>query len=238
METASQISGDAPGLPLRGPAGEILRLLQRHGPLNIKQLRELLGVRSLNAVREQILSLTAEGLIQATPVRQPAGRPAYVYALSDKAQALFPKGYDVLLKLVLEELVAQEGRERLQMLLGRVSARLAEEYGGQGEGQALHQRLAVLAQAFDERGTPITIIESAEAIELHGYSCPYFNVAQENGDVCAVEQRMVEQVLGRKVKLARRMVDGHVGCRFVVDGAGQPLRAAATEGEDAASSDN
>jgi predicted ArsR family transcriptional regulator len=208
--------GETLNLPHRGPAGEILRLLQRNGPMSIKQLRDELGVRSLNAVREQLMSLTAEGLIQARPVRQGAGRPAFVYTLSAKAQQLFPKGYDVLLKLLLEELVAQEGRERVQALLAKVSARLAQQYGD-GAGQSLMERLAVLAEVSAARGTPIAIVEQGDEVLLNEYSCPYFNVAQDNQDVCAVEQRMLEQVLGRKVRLTRRMTDGHPGCQFAVE---------------------
>lgn len=223
MELPKQVTEQQPGSVLRGPAGEILRLLQRHGSMTLKQLRAALGVSSLNAVREQIVSLTAAGLIQSSSVRQGAGRPAYAYALSDKAQALFPKGYDVLLKLLLEEIVEQEGRERLHKLLNGVSTRLAATYGGQADGQDLEQRLAVLAQSFAARGTPITIVEQAEGITLYEYSCPYFNVAQETHDVCALEQGMLEQVLGRNVKLTQRMVDGHIGCRFMIDN-GDPAR--------------
>lgn len=205
-------------MPHRGPAGEILRLLQRNGPMSIKQLRDELGVRSLNAVREQLMSLTADGLIQSRTVRQRAGRPAFVYGLSPKAQELFPKGYDVLLKLLLEELVVHEGRERLDAILENVSARLAQQYGD-GEGQALEQRLAVLAQVSAARGTPIAITQQNDEVVLSEYSCPYFSVAQDNQDVCVVEQRMLEQVLGRKVRLTRRMLDGHPGCHFLVESA-------------------
>lgn len=216
METSK--GTEAPGVRYlqRGPASEILRLLQRNGPMNIKQLRAALGVSSLNAVREQLLGLTAAELVQSSVVRQGAGRPAHMYALTDKAQALFPKGYDVLLKLLLEEILVQQGRDRLQALLAGVSIRLAEQYGGQDDGQALHERLRSLAQAFDARGTPISIVERGDAVLVHEYSCPYFNVAQIDHHVCTIEQQMLERVLGRKVELTQRMVDGHIGCQFMI----------------------
>ncbi|HEX6289995.1 MAG TPA: helix-turn-helix domain-containing protein [Herpetosiphonaceae bacterium] len=218
MDTAKQTSDDSLSYLQRGPSGEILRLLQRNGPMSAKELQAALGVRSLNAVREQLNSLTAAGLIRANTVRRGAGRPAYMYALSDKAQALFPKGYDVLLKLLLEELDAQLGAERVQQILAGVSGRLAAEYGGHADGQELEQRLAALAQALDKRGTPIAIAEHEDSVVLHEYTCPYFNVAQENAEVCQIEQQMLEQVLGRKARLTKRIVDGHAGCQFVVDG--------------------
>jgi DeoR family transcriptional regulator, suf operon transcriptional repressor len=220
METGKHSEAIGAGVVLRGPASDILGLLQQNGAMSIKQLRTALGVSSLNAVREQLTTLAAAGLVEASTVRQGAGRPAHLYRLTGKAQALFPKGYDVLLRLLLEELEAQQGREQLQVILSGVSARLAEQYGGGDDGAALHQRLAVLSAAFAQRGAPITLVERDGDVLIHEYTCPYFNVAQTTGDICAVEQQMLEQVLGRKVRLTQRLVDGHIGCQFVIEGSG------------------
>jgi DeoR family suf operon transcriptional repressor len=219
-----------------GPASEILRLLQRHGPLSVKQLRAKLGVRSLNAVREQLANLTAAGLVTTTAVRHGTGRPAHMYALSHKAQALFPKGYDLLLKLLLDELFDREGSEQVQEILAGVSARLVEHYGGRAEGQGLAQRLAMLAQAYDEHSTPIAVVERDSATELYKYSCPYFEVAQENAAVCAIEQHMMEQVLGQKVHLLKRMIEGHAGCQFVIERSSMPQPGRTATVDDAAGS--
>jgi predicted ArsR family transcriptional regulator len=215
MDGATQSTIDTALHLQRSPAGEILRLLQRHGPLTIKQLQAELGVRSLNAVREQLTHLSAAGLITSTAQRQGAGRPAYVYALSERAQALFPNGYDVLLKVLLEELAAREGDERLQQILSDVGTRLADQYGGQG-GE-FEQRLQTLVQTSETRGTPIKVYHGGEVTTLHKFNCPYFDLAKTTTAVCAVEQRMIEQVLGQHVQLTERIVDGHPGCCFVVD---------------------
>ena len=202
-------------LPLqRSPVGTILRSLQQHGPRTIKQLQGELGVRSLNAVREQLASLSAAGLITATTQRHGTGRPAHVYALSERAHALFPNGYDVLLRLLLDEIAAREGREQVQDLLRGVGERLADQFGGHaGE---LQDRLDTLTQTLGARGTPITLHEANGTTTLHKYTCPYFDVAKATDAVCSVEQHMIEQVLGRSVELTERLVDGHVGCCFVV----------------------
>lgn len=225
METAKPTSNDVLGLIGRGPSGRILELLQRHGPMSAKQLQAALGVSSLNAVREPLLNLSAAGLVRAEPVRRGAGRPSYLYALTDKAQALFPKGYDVLLRLLLEELLAQHGRDGLRTILQRVGQRLAREYAGNAEGQAIEERLQALAAALDARGTPINIVETGDTIMLHEYCCPYYDVAQRTSDVCTIERQMLEQVLGRPVRLMRRIVDGHVDCQFVVEPPGAAAHA-------------
>ena len=144
--------------------------------------------------------------------QRPGTAGAGVYTGSERAQALFPKGYDVLLKLLLEEIGARQAATGWSSLLDGVSARLAEQYGGKAGGQELAERLQVLAEAFDAHGIPITIVEQGDAVAVHEYSCPYYNVAQSESHVCAVEKQMLEQVLGRDVELTRRMVDGHAGC--------------------------
>ena len=231
MEPSKQTSGDRVSLVQRGPAGEILRLLQHNGPMSTKQLRAALGVSSLNAVREQLTGLAAAGLVQTSTLRQGAGRPTHLYALSEKAQALFPKGYDVLLKLLLEELAARTEQDELAAIFTGVSGRLAQLYGGAEEGQALNERLAALAASSAQQGTPITIVERADALLLHEYSCPYYSVAQETSHICGIEQQMLEQVLGRPVRLTRRIVDGHTGCQFVVDEAAERQGDAAADGK-------
>lgn len=223
MEAGNRQANDRLHLLQRGPASEILRLLQRNGPMSARELQSALGVRSRNAVREQLLWLEAAGLLQAETRRSGQGRPAQAYALSERAQGLFPKGYDVLLKLLLEEIGVRHGRDGLQQLLDGVSERLAEHYGGRDDGQKLEDRLRVLADAFDARGTPIAIVEQGDVVAVHEYSCPYYNVAQNDSDVCAVEKRMLEQVLGRNVQLTRRLVDGHAGCEFIVEGRGDKV---------------
>ncbi len=219
METSKWTSDERWSYLQRGPAGDILRLLQQNGPMTTKQLRVALGVSSLNAVREQLTGLSAAGLVETSTLRQGAGRPTHLYTLSAKAQALFPKGYDVLLKLLLEELAERTSSAELEAILAGVSSRLADTYRGHEAGQALEQRLAALVQSFAQRGTPITVVEQQDGLTLHGYTCPYFNVAQQTHQVCGIEQQMLEQVLGRPVRLTRRLVDGHAGCQFVVEGA-------------------
>lgn len=199
------------------PAGDILSYIQREGSATVKELEESLGV-STTAVREQITQLTNQGLIAASKVRQGPGRPLYRYSFTSKAQNLLPKGYDVLINLLLEEILLSEGRDKLQQLLNRVSSRLAQQYASEpGSSDVLRDRLMALAFAMAQQGQPINIIElPGGGFSVSEYACPYFEVAQEHDSVCSMERRMLEEVLGHKVELTRRMLEGHNGCHFTV----------------------
>ncbi len=199
----------------RGPAAEILRLIQRRGPQNIKALETSLGV-SQNAVREQLQHLLAAGLVTTAKVRRGAGRPAHVYSLTEKAHGLFPQVYDVLLKLLLKEIVRVDGAGHAQELLNAVGERLADDVTGGVQSSDLVDQLRKVSAALDERRMPIAILEQEGVVALHEWSCPYYSLAREHQGICEMEQHMLERALGTEVTIAERMVDGHAGCRFIV----------------------
>ena len=199
-----------------GPAAEILRLLRQKGPQSVKALEAALSV-STNAVREQLQQLLAAGLISSSSVRRGPGRPAHVYALSDKAQALFPQPYDLLLKLMLEEISREDGDGAAERVLNAIGDRLAVEVAGDVQGTDLQQRLQAVSVALTERGMPISVLDLEDGPGLREWSCPYYNVARDHAAICTMERRMLERALGARVTIAERRIDGHAGCKFVVE---------------------
>ena len=200
----------------RGPASDILRLLQRRGPQSIKELEAQLGV-STNAVREQIQHLLGAGLIDMDKVRRGAGRPAHVYSLSDKAQKLFSHAYEAVLKLLLEELTKTDGPDRAQSLLNVVGERLADDFTGGVRSCDLREQVDNVVTALGERGIPMAVLEHEDVVALQEWSCPYYSLARDHRGVCEMEQHMLERALGARVTIAQRMIDGHVGCKFLVE---------------------
>jgi predicted ArsR family transcriptional regulator len=198
----------------RSPAFEILRLIQQRGPQSIKSLEAELGVTT-NAVREQIQSLLAAGLLLAVKERRGAGRPAYLYSLTEKAQRLFPQAYDMLLKLLIEEIVRREGADNTQQLLNAVGERMADGLSSD-QSAGMHERLEAISTELARHGMPITIVEHGEAVALQSWSCPYISLARETDGICQMEQHMLERALGARVTLDERLNDGHMYCRFMV----------------------
>ncbi len=195
------------------PAGKILDFLQRHGEASVKDLEELLGI-STTAVREHLTHLQARDLVATRLVRRGPGRPHALYSLTAEAQSLFPKEYDTLTNMLLREIASQEGPARLQGLLDAVGARLAEEYRGQVAGGALSERVLALREALERRGIPVEVHPSGESLRL--FACPYLDIAQEHAGVCAMERRMVEQVLGETIALEGTIREGGRSCHFTV----------------------
>ena len=46
------------------------------------------------------------------------------------------------------------------------------------------------------------------------HSCPYYELAEADRAVCAMERKMFEKVLGRGLRLSQCRLDGHRSCDF------------------------
>jgi Predicted transcriptional regulator len=130
---------------------EILYLLKTHGPLSAGDIAEKLSISEM-AVRRHLSTLERDRLVRAMLVRQTMGRPANLFLLTEKAEALFPKHYADFALDLLQDLVAEEGTEKMEALLARREARLREHYQPQMEGKPLRERVATLAALQNERG--------------------------------------------------------------------------------------
>jgi len=198
------------------PRGQTIQLIQRHGALDIKELRGKLGV-SDTAIRQQLRRLQADGLIRAS--RAPSsgpGRPGRVYELTDDARGLFANYSEDLALSLYAELLTNQGPEVGRHLLDRVGKRLARQYQQEVQGKALYDRVRSLAQILDNKGIMSDISLDSDVIFLHEYHCPYHELAETHREICEMERDMMSQVLDADVELTVCMMDGHHSCSFAV----------------------
>ena len=198
------------------PAWQVIEYLKRNGSATIKELEELLGVTT-NAVRQHLQALQADGYIERRQVNAGVGRPHHAYSISAKAHDLFACHCDDLALTLLEEVFALEGKERVDMLLGRVGDRLAQRYATSVRGDMLQDRVEQLAGELYKRGVLTDInVQDENVIVLHAYNCPYHELAQEHRSICEMDEEVMRKVLGSDVNLSACMMDGHRGWSFVV----------------------
>jgi predicted ArsR family transcriptional regulator len=203
----------ATAYPSDSPAGKILDHLQRNGEATVKELEDVLGV-STTAVREHLTHLQAKELTRTKLVRRGPGRPHLVYSLTSKAQSLFPKSYDTLINVLLHELLNRVGPDEVENILEAVSTQLAKEYNLKVSGEELSERLNTLRMAFEARGIPAEVHPTGDGFQV--FACPYHDVAQEHAGVCAMERRMLEQVLGETIQIEGTIREGRRSCQFSV----------------------
>ncbi|MEZ4736766.1 MAG: MarR family transcriptional regulator [Caldilineaceae bacterium] len=201
-------------------AWQILEHMQRKGSATIKELEQLLGITT-TAVRQHLATLQAEGYIERKAVHTGVGRPHHTYTITERVHELFACHCDDLALTLLEEVFALEGKERTNLLLTRVSNRLANRYTSSVRSGILQERVEELATALHQRGVLTDVKTDADdTIILHTYNCPYHELAQEHREICEMDKAMLRQVLGSDVSLTNCMMDGHHSCSFEVRSTG------------------
>src|SRR5437660_2264472 len=110
----------------RPAADRLLVLLKTRGAQTAADLGRAAGV-SGEAARQQLVKLAAEGLVAATARPRGVGRPAQVWALTEKGQARFPDTHAELTVALLRAVRTELGEEALEKL---IAARAAESLAG------------------------------------------------------------------------------------------------------------
>ena len=143
----TQQLGDAP----ESTQQAVLLHIKRSGELTVAELCKILGITSM-AVRRHISVMQQEGLIASRMVRQSRGRPTYMYKLTDKAEALFPSGFQNLAIDLLDLVYEQSGHQGVMELLSRRNDRMAARLQPRVAGKAPKERVEEVAKIFTEFG--------------------------------------------------------------------------------------
>jgi predicted ArsR family transcriptional regulator len=195
---------------------ELLDLIRRSGPLTVAEMTKSLGVTG-TAIRNRLARLLGSGLVVRQTEHQGRGRPRHTYEVSVEAQKRLGQNYtDLALALWEEMMNAVADRKLRRLMFIRVTDRLAEIYRTQISGHEWEGRLVQLTNVLHDRGVEAEVArDSAGAIPiLRQHSCPYYELAEADRAICALERKMFEKVLGRSLRLSQCRLDGDRFCDF------------------------
>ena len=192
---------------------QILDYLRRRGRATVKDLDAHLSLTS-TGVRQHLTVLEREGLVEAHEERGHVGRPALVYRLTEQGDALYPKAYDQLANILLEEVREGAGAQSLQSLLRRVATRFAEPYRDRLEGRPLPERVREASAIIRERGFLADCTKDGDDWLIQQYTCPFPRVARQNSCVCALDVEFVRQLVGADARLSTSLLRGDQACTF------------------------
>ncbi len=192
----------------------ILDLLRKAGPLSVQQLAEATQVTA-TAVRQRLMRLMAQGLLDRDLSRASRGRPSHRYRLTDKGRRQTGANFADLALALWSEVRSIEDTEVRRGLLQRIAKTLAGMYGQQVTGSTTAERMQSVSEIFAERNVPVEV-EGTEALPvLTALACPYPELAEQDRSVCAMERMMLAELVGDGLRLADCRLDGDACCRFV-----------------------
>ncbi|MCC6492632.1 MAG: winged helix-turn-helix transcriptional regulator [Pirellulales bacterium] len=196
----------------------IVDYLRRHAAASIADLVAFTGVTA-TAVRQRLTRLMEQGLITRQSEAVGRGRPSHRYSLTPAGARSGGNNFDLLARVLWEEVRDVRDPEVRQGLLKRVAQRMAESYRAHIHGVTINERMAELVDLMAGQQMPFEVEESNSLPVLTALSCPYPGLAEEDRGVCAMEKLVFSDVLGENVRLSACRLDGANCCTFETSGA-------------------
>ncbi len=194
---------------------EILQLIRQHGGLTAQQLAAELKITPMG-VRRQLLTLERDGLVRVQTQRQPAGRPTFVYHLTEEGFDTFPKNYHLLATQLLDVVRARAGEAQVQGLFAGRMDQLVAQYEPRMRGKDLAGRVAELAKIQDENGY-MAVWEKVEGgYLLKEQNCAIYRVACRFQEACEYEIELFRRLLDANIERVEHQVKGDVACTYMV----------------------
>jgi predicted ArsR family transcriptional regulator len=202
---------------------QILTHLKRAGSATVDGLANALGLARMT-VRQHLTALERDGLVASREERQRTGRPHLVSTLSDSGEEFFPKRYDRLAGLVLQEVALLDAdeiagltaQEKKQVLLSKMAERVFKENESVVQGKTLAERVAAATRILQDEGGFAEWKGEDKSFEIINYNCVYRRVAGSHGDLCQFDMSLISRLLGEEVRCDQFMSQGAENCRFIV----------------------
>ena len=194
---------------------EVLELLRRKGRSSAESIANDLGVTT-NAVRQHLTNLERDGLVVSQPERSGRGRPALLFALTERADSVFPKRYGQLASMVLQEVQEMGGPEALDEVFARVAARHASSIEKDLDGLGFDEKLHRVVTWIGRAGTLVEQTEGPEGIQVTIHNCPFRNTALKFPQVCTITPQLISRLTGAAVSQSDSIHRRDPYCSFVV----------------------
>lgn len=196
---------------------EILIKLKKQGTLSIQEMAAQVGITEMG-IRRHLYALQKDKYVRTTICRQPLGRPAYLYSLTDKAAELFVSSYDALATELIDEMTDMAGSSFVLRLFERRRVKLLQKYTRLVEGLGLEERAAVLAQMQNDEGYMAELRKDADGnYWLEEANCPIARVAARYQQACQCELSLFSEVLQTRVERVECMAEGGKKCLYRIE---------------------
>jgi predicted ArsR family transcriptional regulator len=194
---------------------EVLRLIRLAGGLTAQQLAAELKITSMG-VRRYLVALERDGLVRVQMQRQAAGRPTYVYRLTEAGYGTFPNNYDLLATQLLDAVQVHEGDAKVAELFARRMDQLVAQYKPRMRGKDLGERVAELARIQDENGYMAVWETVPDGYLLKEQNCAIYRVACRFQAACYYEIELFRRLLDARIERIEHQIKGELTCAYLI----------------------
>lgn len=201
----------------RSPAERILFALKMKGDHTAAGLGQMLGI-SGEAVRQQLVRLAEEGLVESWSHAHGVGRPSQYWRLTGAAQTRFPDTHAALTVDLLDLIRDEFGENALEKLIDTREAATRSRYRTALAGaDGLSTRVARLADLRSAEGYMAEWVDLGDgSYMLCENHCPICAAARACQNFCRAELAVFRDVLGPDTSVERveHIVAGARRCAY------------------------
>ena len=194
----------------------ILDYLKSNNEATVEELRDYLGGITAVTVRHHLDVLRRDGLVDAPHVerRETPGRPRYVYRLTDKAAAYFPKNYRTLTDYLIDEISTRLDERQVNVLFEGVAERIASDGPPRRDGETFVARLKNVVAYLSEQGYVAHYEAEDGGYVLHTSNCPYDRAEGSDEQLCRMDLSLIESLLGVVPRRVAHITQGDLACSY------------------------
>jgi predicted ArsR family transcriptional regulator len=196
---------------------ELLRLLQKNKEgLSIFGLADLLSI-SRTAVKQHLVALEKDGMVEQGSLQTSGGRPTQRYVLTNSGKEQFPRQYSWFAQLLIETIQTEKNNNGLKKYLERIGSNVSLKFTPTISDLPIKERLNKVANILTGLGYEAKVLASRDKKEVSKIeisNCVFHQLAMSCPDVCAFDKSLLAKLTGKEVELQSCMTLGDNMCCF------------------------
>jgi predicted ArsR family transcriptional regulator len=199
----------------------ILEILKERNGATVAELAETLEMAPVS-VRHHLDILQGDALICVDRLERTGsvGRPQQIYALTEEAGELFPNNFAALAGDLVRQVKHILPQCQVDAIFVSMARELAAEFDAPAAPeQPMAKRIQQVADFLNARGYLASWEQESEddgAFLLHKHNCPYAGVSAEHGELCLMDQILVDTLFSEHCERVAHMGSDDHCCTYRV----------------------
>lgn len=199
----------------------ILEILKERNGATVAELAETLEMAPVS-VRHHLDILQGDALIRVDRLERSGsvGRPQQIYALTEEAAAYFPNNFAAFASDLVRQVKQVLPQTQVDAIFVSMARELAREFDATGlQNLSMTERVARVAQFLNARGYLASWEQEGEdagSFLLHKHNCPYAGVSNEHGELCLMDQTLVDTLFDEHCERVAHMGSDDHCCTYRV----------------------
>jgi DeoR family transcriptional regulator, suf operon transcriptional repressor len=147
----------------RGDTKELILNLLLEGSTTAGEIADKLKIQK-SAIRTHLAALQAEQSVRSYFRIEGLGRPRKVYELTESGRELFPRKYDLILLLILQEIESTQGYEYMKKIIESITDNMAHDIYDKikKSSSSLEESVRILNSVSNEMGFMSSLYKEEE----------------------------------------------------------------------------